>query len=414
MSTNKRKDIKITHCAIFLTEKCNLACTYCYQMDLPCKRDMAQKTGENAIDFLISQSGKFLSIAFFGGEPLLRFDMMKSLVRNTRMKAREKFGENGTITDKTAVEEHAISEKKVEGASEKIGPPGDSGIRFKITFSINTNGLLLDREKVDFLRQNRMGIVLSIDGIPKAHNMRRKSPSGQNCFDLLEEKIPMLLENPRQVHIRMTVTPETVSYMFEGVKFIQELGFRSLAVAMDRANEGWDRRNKEKYEEQYREIVNWYMDRLREKKPFYMVDLDYGAVSLSYPYREKGMPCNAGMEGIAIDPEGVIYPCYRFVGMSETSIGDIYKGINEKKRDLYRRYSRCEIVKCSDCPFNFRCHRCPWLSYKKTGDLYTPVEINCFEAELMQGLFKSFRDTMEKEKNPEYLKRVKAMERMYF
>lgn len=360
----------ITHCAIFLTERCNLACEYCYQSELTNKRDLDEKTGKDIIDFLFSHSGNYLSIAFFGGEPLLRFDLMQNLMEYAKDKRRE-------------------------------------GLR--LSFSANTNGTLINREILDYLRKNRVGIVLSLDGTPQAHDLRRRDRSGKGCFHILEEKIPMLLEDPRQVHIRMTVTPETVEYMFEGVRYIHSLGFQSLALAMDRIHDGWDDEKREIFKNEYVEILNWYKFKYREGNSFALVDLDYGALSLSRPYREKGMPCNAGIEGIAVDPCGVLFPCYRFVGIKGTDIGDIFRGFDEEKRDLYRNYYRNNIEKCRDCSLNFRCHRCPWLSFVRTGDIYEPVEINCFEAELMINLFRDFRDEMEAEQNSEFMKRQRHL-----
>jgi len=366
----------ITHCAIFLTEKCNLACTYCYLKNLDIARDIDKKTGFDIIHFLLSQAEEHLSISFFGGEPLLKFDLMKKIISYTKKKVEEK------------------------------------GI--KITFSINTNGILIDREKIEYLRKNRIGIVLSIDGLPESHDKRRITREGDGSFNLLKNIIPILLEDPRQVHIRMTVLPDTVSKMYRGVRFIHDMGFRSVAVAMERTAPGWTADKRKIFTEEYKKIVDWYIDILREGDRFRLVDLDYGAVSLDFSYRERGMPCEAGQKGIAIDPTGVIYPCYRFVGLEDTSIGDIYNGFDDEKIKIFFEYSRLNIEKCNNCPLNFRCHRCPWLSYIMTGDYSTPVDINCFEADLMIGLFRYFREEMEKEDNPVYRKRIDRMRKMYF
>lgn len=366
----------ITHCAIFLTEKCNLACTYCYLKNIATARDMSEKTGIDVIDFLLLQVKEYLSISFFGGEPLLKFDLMKKLISHARKRA----------------EENEIN----------------------ITFSINTNGILIDREKIDYLRKNRMGIVLSIDGIPESHDTRRMTKEGEGSFNLLNNITLILLEDPRQVHIRMTVTPDTVSKMFYGVKFIHDIGFRSLAVAMERTDPGWTGDKRKIFADEYKKIVDWYIDMLREGDRFKLVDLDYGAASLDHPYREKGMPCEAGQSGIAIDPVGIIYPCYRFMGMEDTAIGDIYNGFDDEKRKIFFNYSRLGIEKCKKCPLNFRCHRCPWLSYTMTGDYSAPVDINCFEADLMIGLFRYFREKMEEENNPVYKKRIEGIKKRYF
>lgn len=368
--------MNLTHCAIFLTRRCNLACHYCYRRDDSTENDLTPETGRETIDFLLERAGKRLSIAYFGGEPLLRFDLIKDLT--------------------------AYAQK--ECAKRDMG----------ISFSINTNGIPLDREKMDFILENNIGLAISLDGTPQSHDLHRVAPSGKGCFHLLQEKLPLILENPRRVHTRMTVTPDNAHAMFDGVKYIHGLGFRSLAAAMDRADEGWTVEKREIFRSQYKKVTDWYMDLLRQGDRFAMVDLDFGAVSLDYPQREKGMPCEAGQRGIAVDTSGIIYSCYRFVGLEETAIGHIKTGFDEEKRNAYLDYSIHDVKKCRDCPLNFRCHRCPWLSYIKTGDLYMPVEINCFEGELMIGLFRYFRKTMEDEGNSEFLKRSAGIKSIFF
>lgn len=376
-AAKKKTAYPLSHCALFINEICNLDCDYCYgKRREEGQRVIDEKTGRDAVDFLFNQSGPALSIGFFGGEPLLSFNIMKALL-NYSLAKNKQFSK-------------------------------------RLTFNINTNGIPIDREKMDFIRKYKMGITLSIDGTPAAHDRFRKDMKGEGSYRLLEEKLPLFLEKPEAVHVRMTVTPESVEDMYEGVLHIYGLGFPSLAIAMDRAAETWTKEKREIFRQEYKKTVDWYMDRLRDGEKFYLVDLDFGAVSLTRPLPDFGIPCNAAMGGVAISPDGKIYPCYRFEGMRDTEIGDIYEGFNEEKRKKYLEYSCYKVAKCRDCPRNFRCHRCPWLSYIKTGDLFMPVEINCFESELMMDTFKYFKDTMEAEGNAFYLIRKNEIQKRFF
>ncbi len=363
----------ITHGSLYITHRCNLNCTYCYRKNR--QGSMDEETLKNAIDFLLSHSHKRLSINFFGGEPLLEYPLLVS----------------------------AISYALEQGKECQRG----------ITFSINTNGTLMNRNILNLVRQTPTGITLSIDGVPKAHNTHRKTPQGEGSFQMLYEKIPLFLEIKNRVHIRMTVTSETVKYMLDSVKYIYGLGFKSLAIAMDRSGV-WTDLSKNLYAKQYKDILEWYLDILRKEEKFYLVDLDYGSVSLDFPYPSKGIPCKAATSAIAIGIDGKIYPCYRFVGLEETCIGDIFHGFDEERRKFYFEYSIEDITPCNKCPFNFRCHRCPWLSLILAGNLSQPLEINCFEASLMINLFIKLRAIMEQEKNSEFKRRKEQILKHFF
>jgi uncharacterized protein len=366
----------LTHGSISVNTDCNLFCTYCYRPADNKKQSIPLAAGRSAVDFLFKNSGSTLSINFFGGEPLLAFDKIESLVLYGR--------EKGARENKT------------------------------VSFSLNTNGTVLNKRILLFLRQHRVGIVLSIDGPPEVHNHHRKQFDGKGSFQLLEKNIPMLLDEPQQVHVRMTVTPETVSRMFESTIFIYDLGFRSAAIAMDRGDERWDEEKKTIFREQYLKITEWYIEILKKNKVFKLVDLDFGAVSLSYPLSGKGLPCSAGLNGIAISTDGRIYPCYRFVGMREAEIGDIINGINEERRRHFTGISFHDTPECRNCELNYRCHRCPWLSHLKTGKFNTTLEINCFEGKVMLEMFRMLRDEMEGSNNQAYLKRKNAVEKRFF
>jgi uncharacterized protein len=371
-----RKNCFLTHGSISINDECNLLCTYCYRPAAHKKQAIPLAAGKAAIDFLFKHSGSHLSVNFFGGEPLLAFDRIEHLVIYARDKG--------------------IQEKK------------------SISFSVNTNGTILNKKIALFLRQHRVGIVLSLDGIPEANDHHRKTFDGTGSYHLLEKNIPLLLEEPRQVHVRMTVTPETVHYMFKNVEFIYDKGFRSAAVAIDRTDENWDEEKKKIFHEQYRQITEWYIEILKNNKPFKLVDLDFGSVSLSYPLAQNKLPCSAGLNGISISMEGRIYPCYRFTGIREAEIGDIFEGINEKRRNYFTKTSFFDNPKCRNCELSYRCHRCPWLSYIKTSSYNTILEINCFEGKVMLEMFRILRDAMEKSESKTYNKRKNDIENRFF
>jgi uncharacterized protein len=366
----------LTHGSISVNDECNLLCTYCYKTGAHKRQAIPLAAGKAALDFLFENSGSKLSVNFFGGEPLLAFDRIENLIIYARDKS--------------------IKEKK------------------QVSFSVNTNGTILNKKIILFLRQHKGGIVLSLDGTPEVHNHNRKTLDGSGSYNLLEKNIPLLLEEPRQVHVRMTVTPDTVDYLFESVKFVYDKEFLSAAIAMDRTDDRWNKEKIKIFHEQYQKITEWYIELLKKNKSFQLVDLDFGAVSLAYPLATDTLPCSAGLNGIAISMEGRIYPCYRFVGIRQAEIGDVFHGINEKKRNDFTQISLFDNAKCRNCELNFRCHKCPWLSYVKTGTYSTILDINCFEGKVMLEMFKLLRDSMEKSESQTYLKRKLTIEKRFF
>ncbi|MFP4498253.1 MAG: radical SAM protein [Vulcanimicrobiota bacterium] len=364
---------KISHASLLLTTDCNLQCPYCYH-----KGGKVQTMEENMayfiIDFLLNNSGPELSINFFGGEPLLEFRLIENIVSYTRKKA--------------------VAERK------------------KVSFSINTNGLLLNEYITNFLWLNNIGTTISIDGTPASHDMFRIDKTGDGTYNQLMSKLPLLLKKPRLVHVRMTVTPHTVEDMFEGVRNIYRLGFRTLGIAMDRSNELWNGSKQGIFFNEYERILLWYMEIVREGEDFFLIDLDHGAASLVCEKDEKRLPCGAAVSGVAITPRGTLYPCYRFVTIAGSEVGDVFNGFNrEREKYLYSNYY--DFSKCKSCNFKSICHRCPWLSYLRTGNISIPIEINCFEAELMKNLFYEYHRTMETENDPNFKKRIQNIKKYF-
>ena len=178
-----------------VTNNCNLNCLYCFEGEKN-KESMPVDIAKKAIDWLFRDdvSGTFpkVDVTFFGGEPLLEIDTIKAIVPYARKRA--------------------------------------SAIGKSISFSTTTNGVLFTKELAKYWNDNEIGILLSCDGIGRAHDKCRQTISGEGSFQLVERNIDHVLSVSKGKEVRMTVTPLTAEYMAEGVKYLIDRGFESIAV----------------------------------------------------------------------------------------------------------------------------------------------------------------------------------------
>jgi uncharacterized protein len=365
--------MKISKAAIFLTEGCNLRCDYCYQsrnnpksMDL----ELSRKTA----DFLLNNSGDSLAITFFGGEPLLKPDLLKEIIDYTVW--------NGPLMGK------------------------------RVAFSINTNGTLLDEDNLKLLSDNRVSIVLSIDGKKETHDYHRKTANGEGSFSLLNKNLPHILNYPL-VQARLTVSPDSIYSLFENIKFIEELGFKKSGIALTRDSNDWTPERIEELKNQYDIMIDWYINKIREGTNFSITDIDLFVAKGDRKLKSGTPSCSAGEESIAIGVDGLIYPCHRFVGYRETSIGDIDKGLDEEKRNYYRGFDPYRVEGCEECSFLSNCYKCMWLSYVKHGMPGCKVPVACAESKIFILSAEKVRKIYLTENNLEYNKRISIIEKMF-
>jgi uncharacterized protein len=338
----------VIHLSLFITENCNLKCQYCFAAGME-KRDINPQTAFRAIDFLFLHAGehRIVHLSFWGGEPLLRFDLIKQLVSYAESKAVE--------TGK------------------------------KIFFSIPTNATLLTEEIIDYIKRHNIVLSLSIDGT-EASQRFRKTLSGQNSYSKVVKNIKLLEQagHISMVSVRKTVTPENVSYLARDIEFFLYFGFRSIAFSPDMESK-WTEEAYELFQSEQLQCADMWINSLEEEKPFFVqswtdILLLRKLMNKKNEYVPDSFFCGAGSTMIAVDIDGDIYPCHRFVFYDKEKrrekLGSIKKGFTEKERrlrytDINVAHKKVNYGQCHKCTLFQICRLlCPATNYRMTGDIY--------------------------------------------
>lgn len=336
---------------LHVAHDCNLRCQYCFAStgDFGTGRKiMPFEVAKKAIDFVIERSGKRrnIEVDFFGGEPLMAWDTVKQTIDYAR----------------SIEEEH--------------------GKKFR--FTITTNGLLLDDEKIDYINANMDNVVLSLDGRPSVNDEMRKTVSGAGSYDIIVPKFQKLVEkrDPKlDYYARGTFTGKNLDFA-EDVVHIADEGFDRLSVEPVAAEDGCGyeltEADLDKIYAEYDRLTDIMEARRKEGKPFhffhFMVDLNQGPCVVK---RLRG--CGAGYEYVAVTPEGDIYPCHQFVGDEAFKQGSVLDGSFDM--DIAHKFASMNIYtreKCGDCWAKFYCSGgCSAANHNFSHDLNVPYEMGC-------------------------------------
>ena len=335
------------HLTLHLTGACNFRCRYCYA-DSHHGGDMSLETARAAIDLALNDrktSGQSLGIIFFGGEPLLRRDLIKEILRHTR----------------------------------ELSASTGRHFHYKIT----TNGSLLDEEFLTGEATRDIFVALSLDGVQPAHDAHRVGVSGEGTFALLEKKVTLLLQHKPYAPVMAVVNPDTVRHYAESVRSLFERGFRYLIFSLNYAA-SWDKRDMARLAAEYEKIAVWYeAETLRESK-FYFSPFEVKIVSHVRPGSCARERCELGQKQLSIAPDGGIFPCVQFVGDDAFRIGDVRTGIDEAKRNELFKQSNQEQPVCTGCAIRHRCnHFCGCLNRQATGDMRRISPVLCAHERLL-------------------------------
>lgn len=306
---------------LHVAHTCNLNCSYCFASQGKYHGDravMSFEVGKRALDFLIENSGSRtnLEVDFFGGEPLMNWDVVKKLV------------------------EYARSVEKQHGKN--------------FRFTLTTNGMLIDDDVIDFANREMSNVVLSLDGRKEIHDRTRVDYNGNGSWEKIVPKFQKLVKarNGKNYYMRGTFTHANPDFL-EDIKTMLELGFNELSmepVVCDPKDEATlTEEDKKIVMKQYEELALLMMKRKKEGRPFtfyhYMIDLTGGPCIYK---RISG--CGSGTEYMAVTPWGDLYPCHQFVGEEKFKLGDVWHGVtNTETRSEFAGcnvYSREECKKC--------------------------------------------------------------------
>ena len=287
---------------LHIAHDCNLACRYCFaeEGEYHGRRAlMSFEVGKAALDFLIANSGsrRNLEVDFFGGEPLLNFDVVKRLVAYGR-------------------EQEKLHDKKFR-------------------FTLTTNGVLLDDEVMEFANQEMANVVLSIDGRKEVHDKMRPFRKGAGSYELIVPKFQKLAESRNQdrYYVRGTFTHHNLDFS-KDVLHLADLGFRQISVepvvAQPEDDYALQEADVPKLLEEYDTLAAEMLKRHREGKDFnffhFMIDLEGGPCVAK---RLSG--CGSGTEYLAVTPWGDFYPCHQFVGDEAFLMGNVTDGLQNKQ-----------------------------------------------------------------------------------
>ena len=346
----KKRQTVVKALCLHIAHDCNLACRYCFaeEGEYHGRRAlMSFEVGKKALDFLVANSGNRvnLEVDFFGGEPLMNWDVVKQLVEYGR---------------------------SLEKSNNK-----------KFRFTLTTNGILLNDEILEFVNKEMGNIVLSIDGRKEINDKMRPFRGGQGSYDIIVPKFQKVAESRDQMnyYVRGTFTHNNLDFS-KDVLHLADLGFKQISVEPVVAQPTDDYAIREEdlpiLKEEYDKLAVEMIKRKKEGKAFnffhFMIDLTGGPCVYK---RLSG--CGSGTEYLAVTPWGDFYPCHQFVGQEDFCLGNVYEGV--KKTETVNEFKKCNVYskkECSQCFARFYCSGgCAANSYNFTGKINDVYEIGC-------------------------------------
>ncbi len=335
---------------LHIAHDCNLRCKYCFAStgDFGTGRKlMPFETGKAAIDFLLEKSvdRENLDVDFFGGEPLMNFEVVKEIIAYARSNEKE-YGKH-------------------------------------FDFTITTNGMLLNDENIDFINQEMHNVVLSLDGRKEVNDRMRTRVDGSGSYDKILPNFKKLVEKrgDKEYYVRGTYTKYNLDFS-EDVMHIYEAGFDQISVEPVMEKPEIEYALTEEDLEQIYQEYDKLAERLSEVKKkggfinffHFMIDLNQGPCVVK---RLRG--CGSGNEYVSVTPDGDIYPCHQFVGMEEYKMGNLSDGTF--REDIKKEFAGTHVYSkpaCQDCWAKFYCSGgCNANNYIYNGDIHKAYELSC-------------------------------------
>lgn len=335
---------------LHIAHSCNLNCAYCFASQGKYNGEralMSFEVGKQALDFLVENSGtrRNLEVDFFGGEPLMNFQVVKDLVAYARSIEKEK------------------------------------GKNFR--FTLTTNGVLVDDDVIEFANRECHNVVLSLDGRKEVHDHFRVDYAGKGSWEKIVPKFQKFVEarQGKGYYMRGTFTHHNPDFL-KDIQQMLDLGFTELSMEPVVCAAGDPSELTEQdlpvVMEQYERLAELMLQKDREGKPFtfyhYMIDLTGGPCIYK---RISG--CGSGTEYMAVTPQGELYPCHQFVGDEKFKLGDIWQGVTNTA--IQSEFAACNVYahpECRDCWARLYCSGgCAANAYHATGSVTGVYEYGC-------------------------------------
>lgn len=316
---------------LVLTEGCNLACSYCFEKNMLGYKKMPLNIAVNAVDLLIDYSSDRpdLNITYFGGEPLLNY----SVIRYTTDYAKQK----------------AAARNK------------------SIHFNMTSNGTLLTESMIDYFCQNKIKILLSVDGLKRTHDKYRIDKKGRGTFDIVYKNLKLLKEKQPWIGIKMTIMPNESPNLFDDIVRLYEIGVNQFIIG-PATGISWSTQQTDSYLSQMKKLYEWYIDYPRS---------DLRITEFDENENNPFFGCHAGRTNIAVSIDGQVSPCSKLLAINNidliSKLGDIQFGLTNFR-------NRLRLLNCSE--LRSECERrgiskdywggCYATNYYETQNLFAP------------------------------------------
>lgn len=345
------KNNSVKAMCLHVSHDCNLACMYCFasggDFNTHKKELMSLEVAKASVDYLIkvSKDRVNLEIDFFGGEPLMNFDVVKKTVEYAES-LEEKYHKN-------------------------------------FRFTITTNGMQLDDEVMEFVNVHMKNIVISLDGRKEINDLSRPTINGKSSYDIIKSKIISAANTrgKKDYFIRGTFTSLNLDFA-EDVKHIADLGIKNISVEPVVADPEKEYAIKAEHLpaifSEYDKLTDLYLKYKNTSKQFnfFHFNIDLNNSTCAY---KKASGCGAGCDYIAVTPQGDIYPCHQFVGQNEFELGNVFKGVeNNAVVDSFKEANIFNKVECQSCWAKYFCGGgCHANAYNFSKDLMSTYPTGC-------------------------------------
>ncbi|MBS4535685.1 SPASM domain-containing protein [Clostridium sp. D2Q-14] len=350
-----------SYITLHITNECNLNCTYCFEKDKGNFTISEDKIIELYSFLLKNNKSDNLEIRLFGGEPLLKFNIIKRIINTF---------------------------KDLNNHSSK---------NFNISYNIFTNATIINNEIIDFLKENDIQVFTSIDCNKQIHNRNRIDINGNGTYDKVIKNAKLLNKNLSQrVVVRSILdTSEEEWNLVEYCcsLFDQGLLMYSIEFPWTTCDSLYALSN-EKLNIVKRKISEYcdeYINRIK-RKDFSLIGLHpfvkYISKAINNDTTLCMYSCGAGYSGLAVTAEGEIFPCHAFTNYEKFKLGNTKRGIiNKELLEVFENYGADNIKKCNTCSVKYLCmNRCPFDSFIYNGDVFS---INDFRCEIQKEIIKA-------------------------
>jgi len=334
-------------CEILLTGSCNLSCDYCIAKEIAAQT-LSIEIGRKAIELFVylAQGGKTIEITFSGGEPLIAFPILKELV--------------------------SYAHKRVTEAG------------MQANFVLKTNGTILNRAIIDFLRKHCIKVVVSIDGTLTIHDRHRKTKRGEGTYYVVCKNLLTLLNNAIPCVASITVHPDNAESVLEGVQYLHELGIERIDIGPAYGTVRWTNTNNSNLRQSLMDIAS-YMKKVNSGG----VQLEVGPLYKESEHIDSKLSerwgCHAASSNLAFLPNGQVAGCSALAMLTlrfpELILGDVLNGINQQAVDnlLQLTEAQCnQRLSCQKCQTANNCRGgCLAINYSTTGSALVPPDIYC-------------------------------------